>query len=40
MFSIVMGGSVFFFIESKSFEFFVEEGGSYYLWQIVVIPFV
>ena len=29
-----MGGSTFFFIESKTFEFSVEEGGSYYLLQI------
>ena len=26
-----MGGSTFFFIESKTFEFSVEEGGSYFL---------
>ena len=26
-----MGGSVFFFIESKSFEFSTGEGGTYYL---------
>ena len=29
-----MGGSTFFFIESKTFEFSVEEGGSYYLLRI------
>ena len=29
-----MGGSSFFFIESKTFEFSVEEGGSYFLLQI------
>ena len=25
-----MGGSVFFFVESKTFEFSVEEGGMFY----------
>ena len=29
-----MGGSLFFFIESKSFEFSVEEGGSFFLLRI------
>ena len=29
-----MGGSTFSFIESKTFEFFVEEGGSYFLLRI------
>ncbi|KAK9995176.1 hypothetical protein SO802_024879 [Lithocarpus litseifolius] len=29
-----MGGSFFFFIESKSFEFSVEEGGSFFLLRI------
>ena len=29
-----MGGSVFFFVESKTFEFSVEEGGSYFLLRI------
>ena len=29
-----MGGSVFFFIESKTFEVLVEEGGSYFLLRI------
>ena len=29
-----MGGSLFFFIESKSFEFFVQEGGSFFLLRI------
>ena len=29
-----MGGSLFFFVESKSFEFFVEEGGSFFLLRI------
>ena len=26
-----MGGSIFFFIESKTFEFSVEEGGTFYI---------
>ena len=30
----VMGGSLFFFVESKSFEFSVEEGGSFFLLHI------
>ena len=30
----VMGGSLFFFIESKSFEFSVEEGGTFFLLRI------
>ena len=29
-----MGGSVFFFVESKSFEFSVEEGGMFYQLRI------
>ena len=29
-----MGGSIFFFIESKTFEFSVEEGGTYYMLRI------
>ena len=29
-----MGGSLFFFVESKSFEFSVEEGGSFFLLRI------
>ena len=29
-----MGGSVFFFVKSKTFEFLVEEGGSYFLLRI------
>ena len=29
-----MGGSIFFFLESKSFEFSVEEGGSFFLLRI------
>ena len=29
-----MGGSVFFFVESKSFEFSVEEGGMFYQFHI------
>ena len=29
-----MGGSLFFFIESKSFEFSVEEGGTFFLLRI------
>ena len=29
-----MGGSLFFFVESKSFEFCVEEGGSFFSLQI------
>ena len=29
-----MGGSDFFFVESKTFEFLVEEGGSYILLRI------
>ena len=29
-----MGGSTFFFIESKAFEFSVEEGGSYFSLRI------
>ena len=29
-----MGGSIFFFVESKSFEFSVEEGGSFFLLRI------
>ena len=33
-FLFAMGGSSFFFIESKTFEFSVEEGGSYFLLRI------
>ena len=29
-----MGGSTFVFIESKTFEFVVEEGGTFYLLRI------
>ena len=29
-----MGGSLFFFIESKSFKFSVQEGGSFFLLRI------
>ena len=29
-----MGGSLFFFVEAKSFEFSVEEGGSFFLLRI------
>ena len=29
-----MGGTFFFFVESKSFEFFVEEGGTFFLLRI------
>ena len=29
-----MGGSIFLFVESKSFEFSVEEGGTFYLLRI------
>ena len=29
-----MGGSIFFFVESKMFEFSVEEGGTFYLLRI------
>ena len=29
-----MGGSIFFFIESKIFEFSIEEGGTYYMLRI------
>lgn len=29
-----MGGSTFFFVESKAFEFSVEEGGTYYMLRI------
>ena len=29
-----MGGSIFFFVESKSFEFSMEEGGSFFLLRI------
>ena len=29
-----MGGSIFFFVKSKSFEFSVEEGGSFFLLRI------
>ena len=29
-----MGGSIFFFVESKTFEFSVEEGGTYYMLRI------
>ena len=29
-----MGGSIFFFVESKTFEFSVEEGGTYFLLRI------
>ena len=29
-----MGGSLFFFVESKSFEFSVEEGGSFFLLRL------
>ena len=29
-----MGGSLFFFVESKSFEFSVKEGGSFFLLRI------
>ena len=29
-----MGGSVFFFVESKSFEFSFEEGGMFYQFHI------
>ena len=32
--SVVMGGSIFFFVESKTFEFSVEEGGTYFLLRI------
>ena len=30
----IMGGSLFFFVESKSFEFSVQEGGSFFLLRI------
>ena len=29
-----MGGSIFFFVESKAFEFLVEEGGTYFMLRI------
>ena len=29
-----MGGSIFFFVESKTFEFSVEEGGTYFMLRI------
>ncbi|KAK9992046.1 hypothetical protein SO802_027031 [Lithocarpus litseifolius] len=29
-----MGGSIFFFVESKTFEFSIEEGGTYYMLRI------
>ena len=29
-----MGGSIFFFVESKTFEFLVEEGGTFYSLRI------
>ena len=29
-----MGGSIFFFVESKTFEFSVEEGGTYFMLHI------
>ena len=29
-----MGGSIFFFVEYKTFEFSVEEGGTYYMLHI------
>ena len=29
-----MGGSLLFFVESKSFEFFVEEGGTFFSLRI------
>ena len=29
-----MGGSIFFFVESKTFEFSVEEGGNFYMLRI------
>ena len=29
-----MGGSIFFFVESKTFEFSMEEGGTFYLLRI------
>ena len=29
-----MGGSIFFFVESKTFEFSVEEGGTFYVLRI------
>ena len=29
-----MGGSIFFFVESKSFEFSVQEGGTFFLLRI------
>ena len=30
-----MGGSTFFFVESKAFEFSVEEGGTFYSLRII-----
>ena len=30
-----MGGSTFFFVESKTFEFFVKEGGTFYSFCIL-----
>lgn len=30
----VMGGSTYFFVESKTFEFLIEEGGTFYLFHI------
>ena len=32
--SVVMGGSIFFFVESKTFEFSVKEGGTYFMLRI------
>ena len=29
-----MGGSIFFFVESKTFEFLVKEGGTYFMLRI------
>ena len=31
-----MGGSIFFFVEYKTFEFSVEEGGTYYMLHIYI----
>ena len=33
-FSVVMGGAIFFFVESKFFEFSVEDGGTFYMLRI------
>ena len=34
VFLVIMGGSIFFFVESKTFEFSVEEGGTFYVLRI------